>query len=183
MVLDILNQNFMRYKEIERKFLIDPEKIPFEIKKLPYLDIVQGYVTSIEKDLTFRLRHVLYRNQDGMPLGEEWFQTVKSKGFKIRDEYEIRLLREQFTQMWKLCERLTLHKWRYDLPTDYNLDIVSMYLDCYKNKLAGLWTLEVEFDTLEDCDRFIPPAWFGKEVTEDFRYTNLQLAINGLPEK
>ncbi|NPV12790.1 MAG: hypothetical protein HPY57_13465 [Ignavibacteria bacterium] len=47
----------MRYKEIERKFLIDPEKIPFEIKKLPYLDIVQGYVTSIEKDLTFRLTY------------------------------------------------------------------------------------------------------------------------------
>lgn len=172
----------MRYKEIERKFLIDPEKIPFELKKLPYQDIVQGYVTSIEKDLTFRLRHILHRNQDGMPLGEEWYQTVKGKGSKIRDEYETRLLREQFTQMWKLCERLTVHKWRYDLPTvDYNVKVHSVYLDCFKNELAGLWTLEVEFDTLEDCDKFVAPEWFGQEVTEDFKYTNLTLATNGLP--
>jgi adenylate cyclase len=168
----------MKYKEIERKFLIDPKKAPYELEKLPYQDIVQGYVTSIEKDLTFRLRHILHRNQDGQPLGEEWFQTVKGKGTKIRDEYEIRLLREQFTQMWKLCDRLTVHKWRYDLPCEDGI----LYLDCYKNELGGLWTLEVEFETLEDCDKFTPPSWFGKEVTEDYTYTNLQLAINGLPK-
>ena len=41
--------------------------------------------------------------------------------------------------------------------------------------------MEVEFDTLEECDSFIPLKWFGKEVTEDRRYTNMRLAIDGLP--
>jgi CYTH domain-containing protein len=114
-----------------------------------------------------------------MPLGEQWFETIKGKGSKIRDEYEIQLLREQFNQLWRLCERLTIHKWRYDLPCKEGV----LFIDNFKNELSGLWTLEVEFETLEDCDKFTPYEWFGKEVTEDFRYTNLQLAINGLPKE
>jgi len=168
----------MKHKEIERKFLIDLKNIPFQLTKLPYQDIVQGYVTSIEKDLTFRLRHILHRDANGVPLGEQWFETIKGKGSKIRDEYEIQLLREQFNQLWNLCDRLTIHKCRYDLPCEHGI----LYLDCYKNELSGLYTIEVEFETLEQCDNFIAPEWFGQEVTEDFRYTNLTLSINGLPK-
>lgn len=169
----------MKNKEIERKFLIDKNKIPYDLSKMNYLDITQGYVISIDKDLTYRLRHILYRNDKDIPIGEDFFQTIKGKGIKIRDEYEIRLLKEQFNVMWKLCDKLTIHKWRYEPPFDDEL----LFLDCYKNELSGLWTLEVEFETLEKCDKFTPPEWFGKEVTEDYTYTNLQLAINGLPEK
>ena len=168
----------MKNKEIERKFLIDPNKIPFDLDKMPYRDITQGYVTSIDRDLTFRLRHVLYRDKYSEPLGEDWFQTIKGKGSKVRDEYEFRLLREQFKKMWKLYEKLCLHKWRYDPPCEEG----TMHLDQYKSELKGLWTVEVEFDSIEECDAYTPPNWFGEEVTEDMRYTNLSLTINGIPE-
>ena len=170
----------MKNKEIERKFLIDKTKVPYDLEKMPYMDITQGYRTSIDKDLTYRLRHVLYRTNKDVPIGEDWWETVKGKGFKIRDEFEIRLLKEQFNSMWKLCERLTVHKWRYEPPYE---GVGEMFLDFYKNELSGLWTLEVEFDTLEECDAFVPLEWFSREVTEDYRYSNLQLAIDGLPEK
>ena len=64
----------MKNKEIERKFLVNVEEIPFDLKNMPYQDIVQGYMSSIEHDLSFRLRNVLYRNVNGEPIGEEWFR-------------------------------------------------------------------------------------------------------------
>lgn len=169
----------MKNKEIERKFIIDPTKIPYNLKKMDYKDIIQGYVTSIDRDLTFRLRHVLYRSQEGDLLGEEFFQTIKGKGTKIRDEFEIKLWKNQFSQMWVLCKNRSLHKFRYELPSEnYKYE-----LDQYKNNLSPLWTIEVEFDTLEECDSFIPPKWFGEEITEDNSWSNLSLALNDKVEK
>jgi adenylate cyclase len=40
--------------------------------------------------------------------------------------------------------------------------------------------VEVEFDSDEAMAGFDPPAWFGIEVTDDRRYTNAGLALDGL---
>jgi CYTH domain-containing protein len=40
---------------------------------------------------------------------------------------------------------------------------------------------EVEFDTEEAADTFEPPAWFGREVTDDARFKNQRLASEGAP--
>ena len=37
--------------------------------------------------------------------------------------------------------------------------------------------VEVEFNSLEDANNFEVPNWFGKEITEDLRYKNDNLAI------
>lgn len=172
----------MKNKEIERKFIINPENIPFDLNKMDYRDITQGYVTSIDKTFIFRLRHVLYRSHlDGDLLGEEFFQTIKGKGTKIRDEFEIKLWKNQFSQLYSLCNDKQIHKFRFELPCDNNIH--RIYLDQYKNELNGLWTLEVEFDSVKECDSYQPPSWFGEEVTENIEYSNFQLSINGLPEK
>ena len=52
-------------------------------------------------------------------------------------------------------------------------------LDVYQGSLAGLVVVEIEFETAEESQRFSPPAWFGKEVTEDRYYKNSNLALNG----
>ena len=41
--------------------------------------------------------------------------------------------------------------------------------------------LSVEFATEEDADRFVPPAWFGSEVTQDPAYDRGALARIGRP--
>ena len=167
----------MKNKEIERKFLIDKDKIPFDLEKINYSNILQGYITSIDNSFVFRLRQILYCEPSSYVLFEKYFQTIKGKGSKIRDEYEIELTKEQFSKIWLLCKNIIVHKFRYELKTANN-EII--YLDVYKNQLRGLYTAEVEFDTIEDCDAYKPESWFGEEVTNNYDYTNLNLSRNGL---
>ena len=41
--------------------------------------------------------------------------------------------------------------------------------------------VSVEFSTQADADAFMPPVWFGSEVTADDSYTNRMIAIVGRP--
>jgi adenylate cyclase len=43
-------------------------------------------------------------------------------------------------------------------------------------------SVEVEFKTEEESDQFVIPNWFGKEVTDDEKYKNKNLAMSGKPE-
>ena len=55
-------------------------------------------------------------------------------------------------------------------------------MDFYKGELSGLAVCEVEFDDENQAKEFLPPYFFGKEITGDARYRNRNLALNGLPE-
>ena len=169
---DIKERIFLRNKEIERKFLVNVDDIPYNLKDYNYDDIVQGYITSIDKTFSFRVRQSL-KIKDGAKIDEKYTQTIKSKGGMVRDEYEIELNREQFTTLWKLCNNISIHKFRYNL--EYNEHIIE--LDIYKNSLDGLYIVEVEFEDLETCNNFKIPSWFGEEVTEIRDYKNLELAL------
>jgi CYTH domain-containing protein len=173
------------YQEIERKFLVDVKDIP-NLTNRSYLDITQGYLRNLDCDYIYRLRQVLYANPNRQVMGDKYYQTIKGSGRKIRDEYEIELFKHQFSYMWTLCEKESLHKHRYIL-TDGDISIVQygvkeIALDVYKNNLEGLFTVEVEFENEINCDLYIPEPWFGKEVTEDDRYSNFNLCLNGNPE-
>jgi CYTH domain-containing protein len=56
-------------------------------------------------------------------------------------------------------------------------------VDVYDGALTGLVLAEVEFATEQDSAAFEPPDWFGAEVTEDARYKNRALAVDGRPEQ
>jgi len=43
-------------------------------------------------------------------------------------------------------------------------------------------TTEVEFSSVAQAEAFVPPAWFGKEITEDIRYKNTHLSKYGIPD-
>ena len=164
----------MKNKEIERKFLVDIKDVPYDLSILPYGDITQGYITSIDKSFSFRIRQTLNMSADKMLIDKIHTQTIKSKDTKVRDEYEIDLNEKQFSTLWKLCMYNSIHKIRYKLP--YNQYTIE--LDIYKNNLEGLYTVEVEFDNLKECDMFEPPEWFGEEVTELQEYKNVNIALN-----
>ena len=174
-----------KYKEIERKFLVDVENIP-NLTERSYMDITQGYVQkNIGGEYIYRLRQVLFATSKRVVLGDKYYQTIKGKGSKEREEYEIELFKNQFSTMWRLCADLTIHKYRYMLVEAELMEgnvCKEVALDVYKNDLEGLFTVEVEFDNLIDCDKYIPEPWFGKEVTEDFRYTNFKMSLDGRPE-
>jgi CYTH domain-containing protein len=155
-------------KEIERKFLI--KSLPEDLEKYAKKEIVQGYVAITPEGTEVRLRQK----------GKKYFQTVKVGAGKTRGEYEIEITKEQFEALWDSTEGKRVDKVRYDIPIS---DGLKIELDVYRGDLNGLYSAEVEFPDEAASNKFTPPDWFGKEVTEDKWYKNQNLATKGIPEE
>ena len=169
----------IKNREIERKFIVFEENLP-DLSKSGYMDITQGYIYEMGSKYVFRLRQILYTSKNGFVLSDEYYQTIKGSRFKEREEYETYIWKNTFSTFWPLCKNRSVHKFRYEIPIKNSNR--SAFLDIYKNELKGLFTVEVEFGSIEECDSFIPPSWFGEEVTENINYTNVNLALWGLPK-
>jgi len=152
-------------KEIERKFLV--AALPENLEQYPNKKIIQGYIAITPDGTEVRLRKK----------GKKYFQTVKSGSGKIRGEYEIEITEEQFNSLWPTTEGKRVEKTRYEIPFDQGI----IELDVYHGNLEGLLTAEVEFKSKEDSEKFASPEWFRKEVTEDKKYKNQNLALHGIP--
>lgn len=151
--------------EIERKFLTP--SLPKDVACCPKKHLSQCYIATSP---TIRIRQ-----SDG-----DFFLTVKGKGLLAREEWELPLTKEEYLHLLPKAEGNTVEKDRYFFPLPGGL---TAEVDVYFGPLSGLITTEVEFSSLEEANAFLPPAWFGPEITEDVRYTNSALAKNGLPEK
>lgn len=149
--------------EIEKKYLL--EFIPFGLDRFPILRIRQTYLSTSP---TIRLRQ---QNDD-------YILTVKGEGLMVRDEFELPLTQEQFHRLSQKTETTFLEKCRYQIPLENGL---LAELDVYKGELEGLLTVEVEFTSEAQAMAFVPPTWFGREVTMDKRYKNSSLSQLGLP--
>jgi len=144
--------------EIERKYLI--EAIPFSLEKYKCLLIEQGYLNT---DPVVRVR----RQND------EYYLTYKSKGLMAREEYNLPLNAEAYAHLIQKSDGRIIRKKRYLIPyTDGH----TIELDIFENEYEGLMLAEVEFDTVEAATAFIPPAWFGKDVTWSDKYHNSTLS-------
>lgn len=151
--------------EIERKFLV-PVLPEAEVRAAPAF-IRQGYLVVDADGSSVRLRDI-----DGRLV-----QTIKRGQGVQRREVEIDLMPEQFEALWPLTEGRRIVKQRYPIPYDGH----TIDLDVYAGALEGLVTAEVEFDSVEAAHSFVPPAWVGRDVTDDLRYTNQCLALHGRP--
>lgn len=158
-------QEVKKPKEIERKFLV--ASLPENLEQYPQKEIVQGYIAITSDETEVRLRKK----------GEKYFQTIKSGSGKTRNEHEVEISEDQFNSLWPTTEGKRVEKVRYEIPLGESI----IELDVYSGDLNGLLTAEVEFKSEEDSNSFEPPAWLEKEVTEDKRYKNQNLALHGKP--
>ena len=152
--------------EIERKFLVGDA--PAELAGHPCSEIRQGYL-AIDADGT----EVRVRSRDGSAV-----LTVKQGAGRSRAEEELELGGGQFERLWPLTAGRRIEKRRYVVPTTGALTIE---VDVYAGELEGLVIAEVEFPDDRAADAFEPPAWFGREVTDDARFKNQSLAREGGP--
>ncbi len=148
------NQNF----EIERKFLV--EELPENLDSYRKVEIEQAYISAKP---TIRVR----RKDD------EYFLTTKSSGDIKRIEYEFNITKEEYESLFNKIEGNIIKKTRYLIPLKNDL---LAELDVYHGYLDGLLTVEVEFLSEVQCDKFIKPLWFGKDVSNDKRYKNAILS-------
>lgn len=144
--------------EIERKFLI--HTLPENLENYPFKEIEQGY---INRDPVIRIR----RSDD------KYILTCKGQGLMVREEFELPLSKEAFEHLKPKTDGIFIEKTRYLIPYDEKLTIE---LDIFHGKLVPLVLAEVEFDSVEDADAFVPPAWFGEDVTNSPKYHNSNLS-------
>src|SRR6185369_17273315 len=144
--------------EIERKWLVED---PPSLVSRKGVRILQGYITVSAEDAEVRLRQK----------DERFFETVKSGTGLLRGEIEIEVSRKQFKSLWPATRGRRLEKTRYIIKWRGK----SIELDVYKKKLAPLKVAEVEFKSRKEATKFSPPPWFGREVTDDAEYKNVNL--------
>ncbi|MCF8259466.1 MAG: hypothetical protein K9J12_01715 [Melioribacteraceae bacterium] len=154
------------HEEIEKKFLIKYLPENFDLAKK--FCIRQGYV-AIE-DGKFEVR---IREKSG-----KFYQTVKSMNNLNRIEIEFEIRNEDFEKLWEITEGRRIYKTRSELFDSK----VKIEIDIYEGELNGLQIAEVEFNSILDSENFVPPVYFGKEVTNDKRYKNYLLAVQGKPK-
>ncbi|WP_321492533.1 CYTH domain-containing protein [uncultured Desulfobacter sp.] len=153
-------------KEIERKFLL--AKMP-EVSLHSTTCIRQGYISQALDSVEIRLRQK----------GDAFFMTFKRGQGLVRDEAEIRIDEADFNHLWPLTHGRQVEKQRSKAILENGL---TAEIDEFSGALAGLFLCEVEFGDEAQAQAFVPPRWFGAEVTEDSRYKNKSLAENGIPE-
>ena len=153
--------------EIERKFLV--EAVPDDPGGRRSSSIEQGYV-AIGPDGT----EVRIRRRDGAST-----LTVKSGGGLARVEEELAITDAAFERLWPLTAGRRIEKVRHVIPTD--VPGVEIELDEYRGDLDGLLVAEVEFPGEDEARAFTPPPWFGADVTDDRRFKNQRLAVDGRP--
>lgn len=159
-------------KEIERKWLIDKNKIPYDLngKDVHKYEIKQTYLCF---DPEMRVRE--YNN------GESYEYTLKnnmSKDGLVRDEININITKEQYNNLIIKQEGITIHKTRYQFYEDKEL----IAIDIFHNELDGLAYMEIEFKNRKESDNYKTPSWVIKDVTSDINYKNGHLARYGIPK-
>ena len=154
--------------EIEKKFLVDPERIPENLSNYPSRALEQGYISNSP---TIRIR----RDE------ENYILTCKGNGLLEREEFELPLTKESFDHLREKVDGNWIKKRRYFLPVHPDGRVednpsakaeLTIELDIFDEPFAPLVYAEVEFPSVEDAQSFTPPDWFGKDVTLLPEYQN-----------
>ena len=151
--------------EIERKYLV--ANLPDGLAQCPHEDIEQAYLCT---NPTVRVRKY----------GNRFWLTVKAHqvgchGVIVNREEEFELSVDSYLKLKAKCEGLVVKKTRYRVNLENGL---VAELDIFHDAHEGLRLVEVEFSTVEQAEKFIPPEWFGRDVSDDLRYRNSSLTFS-----
>jgi CYTH domain-containing protein len=162
-------------EEIERTYL--PKTLPDGIENAPRREILDIYIPATAEHPTLRIRSA----------GEKYEITKKEpiyeKDSSRHLETTIPLSKEEFEELARLKGKRT-RKTRYD----YRENGIHYEIDIFRDGLAGLVLVDIEFNSSEEKNAFVPPEWCRAEVTqEEFlaggmvcgkRYANLQAQLD-----
>ena len=146
--------------EIERKFLVD--RLPEHLEQYDTQQLEQAYLCT---DPVVRVRRQ----------GDEYILTYKGKGHMVREEYNLPLNEQAYEHLLEKADGNVIHKRRTRIPwQSYMIE-----LDIFEAPFEGLMLAEVEFETELEAVAFIPPEWFGRDVTFEKEYHNSTLSRKG----
>ena len=152
--MDRMNQNHL---EIERKFLLDrfPEQTP------SYEAVMeQGYLTTKP---TVRIRAIRDRE------GSRYRLTIKGKGTLCRTEVELPLEKSAYEALLPLLPMAPVVKEFRAYPLPGGLTLECNLVDPGSD--TAFYYAEVEFDSREAAEDFVPPDFLGEELTGNKDFT------------
>ena len=144
--------------EIERKFLI--EELPLKFEETIH---IRQYYLSNSQNMVQRLRIF---NQEKAIMS---FKEKTSKISKYEFEYTIPL--KDANKMISIADVPFIDKKRHII----HIDSLKWEIDEFLDKNKGLIIAEVELKTENQPINI--PNWIGKEVTDDRKYYNYNLAL------
>lgn len=153
--------------EIEKKFLV--KVLPANLVKYDKKCIEQGYLCS-EPVVRIRRsddRYILTYKSVSDNIAE------KNTDVRINNEVEVPLTKDAYEHLREKTDDNLIEKERYIIPLP---DGHIGELDIFGGRLEGLYFIEVEFSDEKDAENFVPPEWFGENVSHDKRYTNSYLS-------
>ena len=143
--------------EIERKFTVS--KLPADLETYPFHIIEQAYLNTAPV--------IRVRRQD-----DSFYMTYKGSGMLAREEYNLPLDQASYEHLRAKADGNIISKKRYLIP----LPPYTIELDIFAAPFSGLIMAEVEFDSEEEANAFLPPEWFDKDVTFDPAYHNSNMS-------
>ncbi len=145
-------------------------ELSFLVKWLPKLDgldkkeIEQDYVSDEIEPL--RLRKIGGRCELSKKI------NLAAGDISRRDEFTVPLSNEEYAKLRGLSVK-RLAKTRYYAPLPEGL---VAEIDVFHDKLEGLIMVEVEFGDESARRAFVPPPWFGRDVSQETWARNSFLA-------
>lgn len=154
-----------------------------------------GALVTDEVERKFRVHEMPRSPGDGTRLRQAYLAVDGNVEVRVRDrggthvlgvkggrgiqrtEVEVEIGSTGFDELWALAPDRRIDKTRYRVAVDEH----TAEVDVYTGSLEGLVMVEVEFASRREADAFVPPPWFGEEVTGDSRWSNAALATSGLP--
>lgn len=157
--------------EIERKFLV--RELPADLDQYPAIEIEQAYLCTSP---TLRIRR----------MGDVYILTVKehlttaSTAIHNREE-EFELSPQSYQRLLSKCDSGRVSKTRYRInlrrqQKDGAYEGLVAELDIFHGRHQGIIIVEVEFPDTLSANNFVPPSWFGDDVSSDYHYRNSYLA-------
>jgi len=136
-------------------------ELSYLVKETPNLDglgrseIEQHYLSDGSEPL--RIRRIGRRFELTKKL------DVAKNDYSRKDEINIPLTEEEFARLRGLSLR-SLAKTRYFFPLPEGL---MGEIDVFHGPLEGLTVVEVEFNNESARAAFVPPPWFGRDVSQE----------------
>ncbi len=143
--------------EIERKFTV--KTLPADLNRYPVKHLEQAYLNTSPV--------IRIRREDA-----DCYLTYKGEGLLAREEYNLPLDQESYEHLLPKCDGNVISKNRYRIPCGRH----TIELDVFDPPFAPLVIAEVEFETTKEAEAFLPPDWFGEDVTYDPAYHNSNLS-------
>lgn len=151
--------------EIERKYLLT---IPYQqlieqgiIKVKSEQRIEQTYI-AMDKDQELRVRRILDLSSNDY----EYTHTFKNGVGLAREEVEYNITKVIYDQVVEAFGFVPLTKNRITAMFGELLVEIDVY------DQVDFVVVEVEFGSMEEADSFVPPSWFGEEISFNKKYSN-----------